>query len=268
MPPTRIFSLPDARERIDVALHAGTLARGARANGTDGLDVMSAMVPEAWEAGRGPGDGTWMAAFSDRGWPEWLVMLGVSLHMQHSGAEPAELDRLRSEVAVSGEVDAEDAAAFRFARELAAAVSEPLRPRRAQATFLAERLRRSLTDVQDAAWTGPRRALEAVMDYLEDRAAGADDLDIDDERALRRQLRRAVQAAHDVPADRSEPIARLCDLAMSFVRPGDEAVLLAFDLPAGPPGTRIATARSDLIAALIRARVQAPTTPEPRSSPG
>ena len=258
MPKHPAFSVPDALTTLDTAIAGGTLARGRRANGTDGLDMMSVFVPEAWVHGAGPGDGTWMSAFLDRGWPEWLVMLGVSLFMNDAGATRDRVASLAAAVGRPVDVSSEDADAFLFARSFARAISAPFGPTRALHTFLRLRLGpgrhsvlASLTAL-DGEWEGQVTVVRDALAMVERRLAG-EELERKEVRTVAKACRAASDRAALSGSAEGAYVADLCGFAGAAVHPYGDVVLLALGRGSEVgPGSRALTAscRDSLLAAL------------------
>jgi len=127
--------------RLDEHTHAGDLWSGARHPLR--LDFFSAMEPAAHEvlkSGHGPGgDPVWMGALLDAGWPEWLVMLMLSLTYAKAGAGERALQQVRTSVEdFAG--GPEDAAAYQFVRSCVAALATARSPDQLRALYVHERL--------------------------------------------------------------------------------------------------------------------------------
>ncbi len=93
------------------------------------LDFFSAMEPEAralFDQGFGPGgDPVWMGTMLDQGWPEWLVMLLLSLTYASVGAGADALDALPEGVRAGFMGSEEDAEAFAFVHACVGALDTP-----------------------------------------------------------------------------------------------------------------------------------------------
>lgn len=107
------------------------------------LDFFSAMEPAALEvlkSGHGPGgDPVWMGALLDAGWPEWLVMLMLSLAYAKTGAGEQALQRARTSIDdFAG--GPEDAAAYQFVRSCVVALTTERSSDQLRALYVHDRL--------------------------------------------------------------------------------------------------------------------------------
>lgn len=129
-------------ERLDTAAHRDELwIRGHLK--PPRVDVFSAMEPDAQrllEEGHGPGgDPVWLCALLDQGWPEWLIMLMLSLAYTDIDADENGLQRLPAALSnVSG--GPEDAEAFLFTRACVSALATQTPPNTLRARYVLERL--------------------------------------------------------------------------------------------------------------------------------
>ena len=257
------FSVPDAPARIAAAIASGRLAR-VRVCSDTSVDVMTALVPEAANAGAGPGDGSWMAIFWDRGWPEWLVMLSLSLYLPEAAPDQAP----SLPVAPPHPMAPADAAASAFAWELAESIAQPLEPLRAYCGYLALRLGSApgaalatLRDL-DESWSIQESAVAEVVVLLEQCAAG-EEVSRESKRRVERGAREAAAAARDAASPSAESAAALCELAADVLSswwgasPGGEVALLLLDAPSSDDWpSRVLACRRQLVEALGAASVE------------
>ena len=184
-------------QRLEDCTARGELWMSSPATGPR-LDFFSAMEPQArvlLDQGFGPGgDPVWMGTMIDQGWPEWLVMLMLSLTYASvgdtSGARYALPPRVRAEFTGSDE----DAAAFVFVRACVDMLDSPLSSATLRRRYAVDRFCEgafnALKCVEDAVGTG--NATPEGLAFFEDLSqalSGSDGMMQEDTRAWRAKLR-------------------------------------------------------------------------------
>lgn len=130
-------------EKLEASLANDTLWLGAAPpeKRIDFLSVLEEGALELHQAGhRAGGDPVWISSMIDAGWPEWLVMLLLSLGYAPSNADESVIGGLKAKgIAFSG--SAEQAATYVFVRASLTCLKQVSTPKTARARYVARRLK-------------------------------------------------------------------------------------------------------------------------------